>query len=220
MKELWTQRGVLLAATGTTVEIFACSALLALAISFVAGIAAVSSNKWARPAALIYGELFRGVSLVVQLFWLFFVLPLFGLTISATQAAVYSLGLCFGAYGAETVRTALLALPKGQRHAAQALGLTRYQSFVHVELPQAVPILVAPLGNLLVLIIKSTSVTALVTVPELSFVSNALSANLGVSFAVFIYVIAVYYALAHCVLSLTARIEKRMRAGLHIEQSS
>lgn len=112
------------------------------------------------------------------------------------------------------VRAGLLALPKGQREAAQALGLTRYQSFVFVELPQAVPILLPPLGNLLVLVLKSTSVTALITVPDLSFVSNALSANLGVSMAVFVYVIAVYYVLAQCVLSLTARIEKRLRIDI------
>lgn len=214
MKELWTQRGVLLAATGTTLEIFVMSALLALTIAFIAGIASVSSRQGIRRLARVYGELFRGISLVVQLFWLFFVLPLFGLTISATQAAVVSLGLCFGAYGAEMVRAGLLALPKGQREAAQALGLTRYQSFVFVELPQAVPILLPPLGNLLVLILKSTSVTALITVPDLSFVSNALSANLGVSMAVFVYVIAVYYVLAQCVLSLTARIEKRLRIDI------
>lgn len=72
MKELWTQRGVLLAATGTTLEIFVMSALLALTIAFIAGIASVSSRQGIRRLALVYGELFRGISLVVQLFWLFF----------------------------------------------------------------------------------------------------------------------------------------------------
>ncbi|NKJ45616.1 hypothetical protein CIC12_02405 [Burkholderia sp. SG-MS1] len=213
MNELWAQRGVLIAATATTWEIFTLATLLALVISFVAGIASVASNQVIRRIALVYGEAFRGISLVVQLFWIFFVLPFFGVTVSAVQAAVLGLALCFGAYGAETIRAGLLAIPRGQQQAAQALGLTRFQSFLSVELPQAMPTFLPPLGNLLILILKSTSVTALVTVPELSFVSNALSANLGVSLAVFAYVLAVYYFTAQLILGATGWLERRVRVG-------
>lgn len=213
MNEFWAQRGVLIAATATTWEIFTLATLLALVISFVAGIASVASNPVIRRVALIYGEAFRGISLVVQLFWIFFVLPFFGVTVSAVQAAVLGLALCFGAYGAETIRAGLLAVPRGQQQAAQALGLTRFQSFLSVELPQAMATFLPPLGNLLVLILKSTSVTALVTVPELSFVSNALSANLGVSLAVFAYVLAVYYITAQLILGVTGWLERRVRVG-------
>jgi len=211
MTQLWDTRWVLLAATGATARIFLYSAVLALALSFVAGVARSASPRWVRWAALVYGELFRGVSLVVQLFWLFFVLPLLGVTLSPQSAAILGLGLCFGAYGAESVRVALAAVPAGQLQAAQALGLSRRQAFFKVELPQALPVMLPPLGNLMVMALKATSVTAMITVPELTFTANALTANLGASAAVFAYVGLAYYAMAKLVLWISRGLERRVR---------
>jgi polar amino acid transport system permease protein len=200
MTLLWDVRWLLLQATWTTAKLFALAAVLALALSLVFGVARVSKSPWLAWTSLVFGEVFRGVSLVVQLFWLFFVLPMLGVSLSATAAAVLALGLCFGAYGSEVVRTALLAIPDGQRQAAHALGLSRLKTLALVELPQALVIMLPPMGNLLVLLLKSTSVTALITVPELAFTASALNSNMGVSLAVFAYVMAAYYVLGRCVL--------------------
>lgn len=211
MTELWNVKSVLWEATLTTARIFILAALLSIALSIVIGLARLSAHRWLNWTALVFGEAFRGVSLVVQLFWIFFVLPFFGLTLSASTASVLALGLCFGAYGSEVVRAAMLAVPKGQREAAYALGLTKLAALTHVEFPQAFKIMLPPMGNLLVLVLKSTSVTALITVPELSFTANALNANLGASLAVFAYVMAAYYVMSRAVLWATGSMEHRLR---------
>jgi len=210
MALLWDVRWTLLQATATTVALFVLSSALALVLSLLIGLARLSSRGWLSKAALVFGETFRGVSLVVQLFWIFFVLPLLGITLSATTAAVIALGVCFGAYGSEIVRTSILAIPRGQRDAAAALGLSKLQALVLVELPQALLIMLPSLGNLLVLILKSTSVTALITVPELAFTANALNSNFGANLAVFGYVLAAYYVVARIILFVTRRLETRL----------
>jgi polar amino acid transport system permease protein len=215
---LWSVRGVLLEATINTALLFVLSSVLAMLLSLLVGIARISRNRWLSWAALVFGETFRGISLVVQLFWLFFVLPLFGITLSATTAAVIALGICFGAYGSEIVRTSLLAVPKGQREAARALGLSPARTFLLVELPQALLIMLPPMGNLLVLILKSTSVTALITVQELAFTANALNANHGATLAVFGYVLAVYYLMSRVVLWGTRSVEARFSRGRIADQ--
>jgi polar amino acid transport system permease protein len=209
MTLLWDVRWLLLQATFTTAKLFVLSALLALVIAFIVGVAQASSHRWLRWSALVFGEVFRGISLVVQLFWIFFVLPMFGVSLSATMAAVLALGICFGAYGSEVVRASLLAVPTGQRQAAFAVGLSPMLTLVLVELPQAFATMVPPFGNLLVLLLKSTSVTALITIPELAFTASALNSNLGASFAVFGYVLAAYYAMGRVVLAGTNWLERR-----------
>jgi len=102
-------------------------------------------------------------------------------------------------------------VPAGQLQAAQALGLSRVQAFFRVKLPQALPVMVPPLGNLMVMALKATSVTAMITVPELTFTANALTANLGASVAVFAYVGLAYYAMAKLLLWGSRRLEQRVR---------
>lgn len=210
MELLWDVRWLLLQATFTTAKLFVLSAVLALVLSFAVGIARVSRRRWLSWTALVFGEGFRGVSLVVQLFWLFFVLPLFGVTLSAMTAAVCALGLCFGAYGSEIVRVSLSSVPDGQRQAAMAIGLPPLLSLLLVQLPQAVTTMVVPFGNLLVLLLKSTSVTALITVPELAFTASALNSNVGAGLAVFGYVLAAYYVMGRGVLIATSWLETRL----------
>ena len=210
MALLWDVKWTLLSATIVTAKIFVLSAILAVILSLIFGLAAISRFRIIRYASLTYGEIFRGVSLVVQLFWLYFVLPLFGVTLSATTASVLGVGLCFGAYGAEVVRASLLSIADGQRQAAAALGFPPYLSLSLIEIPQALKIMLPPMANLLVLILKSTSVTALITVPELSFTASALNANLGASVAVFAYVMFAYYMMAKIILIIMRRFESRL----------
>jgi polar amino acid transport system permease protein len=216
MTLVWDVRWLLLEATFTTAKLFVLSAILALVIAFLVGVARISSRKWLSWSALVFGEVFRGISLVVQLFWIFFVLPMFGVSLSATTAAVLALGLCFGAYGSEVVRASLLSVPEGQRQAALAVGLSPLLTLILVQLPQAFATMIPPFGNLSVLLLKSTSVTALITIPELAFTASALNSNVGASLAVFGYVLAAYYVMGRIVLSGTNWLERRVtfwRAG-------
>ncbi|HVX74897.1 MAG TPA: amino acid ABC transporter permease [Bradyrhizobium sp.] len=204
----WSAHSVLLHATLVTAQLFAMSAVVAVILALVFGLALNSTRAPIRVGARIWCELFQGVSLTVQLFWFFFVLPLFGVTLPAVGAAVVALGICFGAYGADTVRSALQAVPRGQWEGAAALGLRPVTTFTSVILPQAFRIMLPGLGNLALLILKSTSVTALITIPELSFQAAAITNNFGASISVFAYVIFAYYAMAKIVIAMTRQIER------------
>jgi polar amino acid transport system permease protein len=204
----WSARSVLVQAALVTIEIFAVSVVLALLMSFVLGLARNSKLAPVRILAQIWCELFRGVSLTVLLFWFYFVLPLFGPQIPAFVAAVLALGFCFGAYGADTVRAGIQTVSNGQRNAALALGLTPARAFLQVVLPQALRIMVPGLGNLSLLVLKSTSVTALITIPELSFQANAITNNYGASLSVFAFVIIAYYGMAKVIIFATRLIER------------
>lgn len=206
----WSARSVLIEATVVTAQIFAMSVVLALVLSLFLGVALDSRSVLVRSGARIWCELFRGVSLTVQLFWFYFVLPLFGITLPAMGVAVVALGLCFGAYGAETVRAALQAVVRGQHEAAAALGLRPSQAFALVVLPQALRLMLPGLGNLAILVLKSTSVTALITIPELSFQAFAINNNFGSSLSVFAFVICAYYLMAKIAISATRRLERAL----------
>ena len=104
----------LLRGLSITISLTFWGALLALAVAIIAGVARSSDNIFIRGITGFYVEVFRGTSALVQLFWIFFVLPFFGIEISAFQAGVVALGLNVGAYGAEVVRGAIKAIPRGQ----------------------------------------------------------------------------------------------------------
>src|SRR5690606_242356 len=110
-----------------------------------------------RAVSTAYVELFRGTSVLVQLFFLYFALPHFGLRLTALSAGVAALGLNAGAYGAEVVRGAMAGVPRGQRDAAQALGFSERQIRLRILLPQALPAMLPPAGNLLIELLKNTA---------------------------------------------------------------
>lgn len=200
MTELTSGGPVLLKAIASTLLLFVGGSVLAIFLSFLGGLGRLAKSAAVRGAATVYTEVFRGVSLVVQLFWIYFALPAFGITLSAYYAAIVGIGLCFGAYGTEIVRSAILAVPRGQVEAAEAIGLGRWRIMVLVVFPQALLIMLPPFGNLLIQLLKSTSVAALITVPELSFQAYALNNNYGGGWIVFGFVLCVYYLLSKLLL--------------------
>ena len=113
--EFLNEHGVtLLLGTVTTVKVLVCSMILYVVISMIFGLMRLSKNLLIQGIATVYIEFFRGTSLLVQLFWAYYVLPFFGISLEAFTAGVVALGLNFGAYGAEIVRAGILAVPKGQ----------------------------------------------------------------------------------------------------------
>ena len=114
----------LLLGTVTTIKVLVCSTILYVIISMIFGLMRLSKNPAIQGTATVYIEFFRGTSLLVQLFWVYYVLPFFGLSLEAFVAGVVALGMNFGAYGAEIVRGGILAVPKGQWEAAYALNFS------------------------------------------------------------------------------------------------
>lgn len=158
-----------------TVHVTVLSAFLAIAAAFAAGLArlyAAAPFSW---IAAVYVETFRGTSILVQLFWLYFVLPLFGAELSAFVTAVLALGLHIGAYGSELVRGSISGVGQSQWEAATALNIGRARTVWRIILPQALPAMVPAWGNLLIELLKATSVVSLITLPDLAFRTQQLN---------------------------------------------
>ena len=125
----------LLLGTVTTIKVLICSTILYVIISMIFGLMRLSKNPAIQGIATVYIEFFRGTSLLVQLFWVYYVLPFFGLSLEAFVAGVVALGMNFGAYGAEIVRAGILAVPKGQWEAAHALNFSPSKRIKRIIIP-------------------------------------------------------------------------------------
>ncbi len=204
----------LLEASVVTVEITILSAALAFVLAFVAGLARLSRLWVVRALASAYIEFFRGTSLLVQLFWLFYVLPHFGLTLPPLSVAVLGLALNAGAYGAEIVRAAIQAVARGQYEAATALNMTRYQTMRWVILPQALVAMIPPFGNLFIELLKGTALVSLITITELAFRGAQLNVATLRTMEIFSIVLVIYFLMAMVITAFMRGIERRLGAGL------
>lgn len=152
-----------------TLQITVLGCLLAVFIATVAALFRLYGTAPLRWLAVTYVEFFRGTSALVQLFWLFFVLPLFGISMEPYTVAVLGLGLNVGAYGAEVVRGAIQGVNRGQWEATTALNMTRWQALKRIILPQAFVAMIPPWGNLFIELLKSTALVSLITMSDLTF---------------------------------------------------
>jgi polar amino acid transport system permease protein len=191
---------------------------VAVPVAVILAIGRKSPHAFVRWPAGFVIELFRGSSALVQLFWAFYVLPLFGLSLPPLVCGVLVLGLNEGSYISEVVRAGLDAVPKGQREAAVALGLpARYRLF-RIILPQALPLMVPPFGNELITMLKFTALVSLVTIQDLSFRATLIGDTLGRSGPIFGLTIVVYFVLALILGGLVRLLERAVarRAGRHV----
>lgn len=182
-----------------TVQVSVVSAVLFLAMSFLAGIGRSSASLIIRWTSIIYIEVFRGTSLLVILFWLFFVLPEFGVVLSPFVAAVLGVGLNFGAYGAEVVRGAISAVPKGQYEAGIALNIPDWKRMVRIIIPQAVIVAIPGLSNLTIELIKATALVSAVTMVDITFASVQQNQIHYRTIDIFLVTLLLYYCLAQFV---------------------
>ena len=160
------------------------------------GLMRLSKNAAIQGIATVYIEFFRGTSLLVQLFWAYYVLPFFGVSLEAFSAGVLALGLNFGAYGAEVVRAGILAVPQGQWEAAHALNFTPVKRMSRIIIPQIFPIILPPISNLTVELLKATALVALVTVVDLTFEARQINSITWLSAQSFGTALLIYYIMA------------------------
>lgn len=194
-----------------TIQVTLLGLLLALAVAFVAGLGRLSSARAVRWAAGAFIETFRGTSVVVQLFWFFFALPLLGVPLSPMLAAVLALGLNGGAYAAEVVRGAVLAVPRAQLEAATALNMGRLTRMRRVILPQALPLMLPPFGNVSVDLLKASALVSLVTVSDLTFRTQQVRSSTGETALLFGLILVIYFALALVLALFWHALERRVR---------
>ena len=190
----------LLLGTVTTLKVLVCSIILYVVISMIFGLMRLSKNPIIQGTATVYIEFFRGTSLLVQLFWVYYVLPFFGISLEAFTAGVVALGLNFGAYGAEIVRGGILAVPKGQWEAAFALNFSPSKRMKNIIIPQIFPIILPPAANLTVELLKATALVALVTVVDLTFEARQINSITWLSVQCFGTALLIYYFISRFLL--------------------
>ncbi|MGH2945197.1 MAG: ectoine/hydroxyectoine ABC transporter permease subunit EhuC [Solirubrobacteraceae bacterium] len=204
----------LLAGLWVTVYMTVLSAALAVVIAFALGLLARMPHIAPRTFARVVIEFFRGTSLLVQLFWLFFALPLLGYRLEPVAVGVLAFGLNFGAYGAEVVRGSVNAVPRAQWEGAIALSLSPFQRMRRVILPQALPLMIPPFGNLLIQLIKSTPLLFLITLVDLTEVANQYRGSQGNEAFIFGLLLVVYFLLAYIATLGMHLLEARAKARL------
>ena len=164
--------GVFLRGAGTTLLITVVSLSIGMAVGLLVALAQGSRVPAARGATVLYLWLFRGTPVLFQLIFVFNVLPVFGILLSGFTSAVIALGLNEGAYMAEIMRSGIQAIGRGQRTAARALGMNEWQVMRHVVLPQAFRIVIPPVGNQFIGMLKLSALVSVIAVPDLLLVAN------------------------------------------------
>lgn len=193
----------------TTILVAVLSGALCLVVAFAAGLARLSSHRFISWPAGVFIEVFRGTSLLVQMFWLFFALPFFGIQLHPLTAAVLALGLNEGAYAAEVVRGAIASRAKGQTEACIALGMEPALRLRRIIIPQSIPAMLPPFGNVMVDLLKNTSLVSLVTVADLTFRAQMIRSSTGQTTAIFLTILVLYFALSYLLTLLTSWLERR-----------
>lgn len=185
-----------------TVQLTFWSTILGGILAFAAGIGKLSRTMPLRWLSATYIEVFRGTSLLVQLFWLYFALPIVGdgiginLRLPPVTAGVLALSLNIGAYGAEVVRGSIQSVSRQQYEAARALNFTPRQTLFRVALPQAIPEMMPPFDNLAIQNLKDTALVSLITLADLAYKADQLRNFTQDSTVIFTIVLLMYFGMA------------------------
>ncbi|HLR13867.1 MAG TPA: ectoine/hydroxyectoine ABC transporter permease subunit EhuC [Burkholderiaceae bacterium] len=212
----------LLQGAWVTVQLTVYSTILGAICSFVFGIGKLSDNWFIKGFSIAFIEVFRGTSLLVQLFWLYFALPVFGqvigvdLRLPAVLAGTLALGFNIGAYGAEVVRGAIQAVSTTQHEAALALDFTPRQTLWRIALPQAIPEMMPTFGNLAIQNLKDTALVSLIGLGDLAFRAEQVRNFTQDSTTVFTLLLLMYFGMALVLTGLMRLLERsvgRWRGG-------
>lgn len=186
---------------------------LSLVFGLIVALARLTRFRAVRTVATIYIEAMRGTPALLQLFYIYFVLPAFGLKLPAFTAGVIGLTLNYSAYLSEVYRAGIQAVAKGQLEAAQALGMSRTLMMRLIILPQAFRIVVPPLGNYFISLFKDTALASIITVRELLFSGQIIAATNFQYFAIFTIIGAIYLAISYPGSLGVQYLERRMKIG-------
>ncbi len=205
---MWDYLPTLMKGAWVTVQLTFWSTLLGALCSFVFGLGRLSTNPVLKSVSVSYIEIFRGTSLLVQMFWIFFALPLLGVRLSPITAGILALSLNIGAYGAEVVRGAVQAVQKNQLEAAKALNFTARQTLWRIALPQALPEMMPSFGNLAAQNLKDTALVSLITLSDLAFRAENLRNLTQDSTTIYSLTLFIYFGLALVLSALMKLLER------------
>jgi polar amino acid transport system permease protein len=200
---------LLLQGVEITILLTAGSLVLSTVLGLFWALARVSQVPGLTQASKAVVNVLRGIPILVQLFYIYFVLPDLGLRLSAFQAGLIGLGIAYSAYQAENFRAGIEAVDPGQIEAAQSLGMTRGLILRRVVLPQAFRIALPPYGNTMIMLLKDSSQASVITVAELTQQGRLIASSTFENTSVFTLVALLYLTMSLPLILLTGRLERR-----------
>jgi polar amino acid transport system permease protein len=203
----------LLVGAGQTIEMAVLAYVLGAVVGLLIAVAEGAGVRWLAGACRVYIEFIRGTPTLTQLFLIYFGLASLNVVIPGFQAAVIALGLHYAAYMAETYRSGIAAIDRGQSEAAAALGLRRIGAMRLVILPQAIRIILPPMTNFAISLLKDTSVASLIAAPELMMHATDITSESYLPMPVYLLTGAFYFAMAYPLSLLVGYFERRSGRG-------
>ena len=197
-----------------TIEVFVCGLIVATVLGLLWALMRVSGIPALAGFSKALINTIRGIPILVQLFFIYFVLPDVGIQMSAFQAGFIGLGFAYSCYMAEVFRGGIEAVDPGQVEAAKSLGMSRIMTLWRVVLPQAFKIALAPTVGYMVQIIKGTSLAAIIGFAEVTRSGQIINNATFQPLMVFSVVAAIYFLLCWPLSLLAARMERRHSAAL------
>jgi len=179
-----------------TVFLTCGSMAIALVLGLLLALARISPSRAVRLPTVLFVELIRGSPLLLQLFYIYYVLPLIGIRLTPIQAGLAGLSINYGAYLSEVFRAGIAAVDRGQWEAADALGLSRGWTMRLVVLPQAIRIVVPPVGNYFVSLFKDTALVSTISIAELMFRGQLIAADTFKYMRIYTVVFGIYLAIS------------------------
>jgi polar amino acid transport system permease protein len=207
---VWEHLPWLLKGAGVTLQLSALSIAFALVVGLGIALFHHSGGWIARTLIRVYVNVIRGTPLLVQLLIVFYVLPRVGLELPAFQAAIFALTLNSAAYVAEIFRGGLLSVPRGQIEASRGLGITANQTMRRIVLPQLAGVVIPPLANEFVKLIKGTSVVSILAVIELTRTGQIIINTTFAAFEIYGTIGILYFAISMMLLAVAHRLEVRL----------
>jgi len=200
---------ILLQGLWLTLLVTAGSLALSTLLGLIWALMRVSGARALRWLAKSIVNVIRGIPIIVQLFYIYFVMPELGVTLTALQAAIIGLGIAYSAYQAENFRAGIEAIDKGQIEASESLGMGWALMMRRVVLPQAVKIILPPYGNTMIMMLKDSSQASTITVAELALKGSLIAASTFKYTTVFTLVAALYLVMSIPLILLVGWLERR-----------
>ena len=204
---------ILLQGVKLTILVTIGSLILSTLLGLIWALMRVSGNRFLSGTAKVIVNTIRGIPIIVQLFYIYFVLPDFGIALSALQAAIIGLGIAYSAYQAENFRAGIEAIDHGQIEAAQSIGMGWWLVMRRVVLPQAFRIVLPPYGNVMIMMLKDSSQASTITVAELALQGKLIASSTFQNTTVFTMVAVLYLCMSLPLMYLVSFLEKRAAQG-------
>lgn len=207
---LWDERALFLEAGAMTLYLAVVSTILGFTLAIIVALLRISHLRVVRYPAMAYIEIIRGTPLLVQVLITWLVLPEIGIRLGIVQAGLLALVVNTSAYQAEAIRAGIQAIPSGQMEAATSLGMTHLQAMRHVILPQAFRLVIPPLGNEFIILLKDTSIISIIGVVELTQAAQIFAGKTFLVLEAFVGVALMYFVLTYSLSLLLQWVERRV----------